>query len=111
MNSQNLIALGIEPSLERAAVIEKEALSTVEQVSQTRDRQSFSILSVQNLKSYSKSILYSIVSGDHDANENRFLRDIYWRTIEVLASLDSKPHLASRKIRDLIFGRSSEEQD
>jgi hypothetical protein len=92
-------------------VIEKEPLSSVEQVSQTRDRQSFGILSVENLKSYSKSILYSIASGDHDPNENRLLRDIYWRTIEVLATLDNKPHSASRKIRDLIFGRSSEEHD
>ena len=38
------------------------------------------------LNHYSKSILHSIVLGNNSANENRLLREIYWHTVEALAS-------------------------
>ena len=37
------------------------------------------------LNGYSRSVLNSIVFGGNDANENKLLREIYWRTIEKLA--------------------------
>ena len=41
---------------------------------------------IHALSDYSKSILHSIVLDNNSANENRLLREIYWYTIEVLAS-------------------------
>ena len=38
------------------------------------------------LSDYSKSILQSIVLGNNSANENKLLREIYWYTVEALAS-------------------------
>jgi hypothetical protein len=68
---------------------EEKSLSSAEQVAQSRDPQSSGI-SIQALKSYSRSILHSIVLGNHDASKSKLLRDIYWRTVEILASLDGK---------------------
>lgn len=42
-------------------------------------------LSLQELKIYSKSILYDMVFGRNSANEKEFLREIYCRTLEILA--------------------------
>ena len=69
-----------------------EILSDVIEVSQRHDTLLhvstwLDELSLQDLKSYSKSVLHDIVFGDNNASENRFLREIYWRTIEALANL------------------------
>ena len=37
------------------------------------------------LNGYSQNILRTIILGKNDDNKNRFLREIYWRTIEILA--------------------------
>ena len=41
---------------------------------------------IHTLSDFSKSILHSIVLGNNSANENRLLREIYWYTVETLAS-------------------------
>lgn len=74
-------------------MMEVEILDDLVKVSQECDTISASSawldeISLQSLKSYSRSILHDIVFGDNNANEKRFLRKIYWRTIEALANLE-----------------------
>ncbi len=75
--------------------MEVEVLNDIAEVSQECDTISASSIwldeiSLQALKSYSKSLLHDIVFGDNSANERRLLREIYWRTIEALADLEYK---------------------
>ncbi len=44
-------------------------------------------ISLQALKSYSRSLLHDIVFGNNNAHERGLLRETYWRTIEALAKL------------------------
>jgi hypothetical protein len=42
-------------------------------------------LSLQWIKNSSKMLLYAMVLGKGDDNEKKFLREIYYRTLEILA--------------------------
>ena len=46
-------------------------------------------MSLAELKGYSRAILHSIVYGNHKSREIRFLRGLYWYTMEILVRLES----------------------
>ena len=43
--------------------------------------------SLQELRTYSKAILYCITYGDNGNGENRLLRELYWDIVETVAHL------------------------
>ena len=45
----------------------------------------FSEVSLQEFKSYSKSLLHDIVFGIGGVNEKKLLREMYYSTLEILA--------------------------